>query len=87
MAANQLQTTNDVSSQSLMKIQSTNFSVQSDESVYLEELQILIVALKSSVLSTAMFNSFVVPISWLSLAGSTTTYKKNHDDCNIPIDQ
>ena len=36
----------------------------------------LIVALKSVVFSTAMFNSFDVPMSWLSLAGSTATYNK-----------
>ena len=35
-----------------------------------------IIALKSYVLSTSMFNSFVVPLSWLSLVGSTTTYIK-----------
>ena len=36
----------------------------------------LVVALKSSVLSTAMFNSFAIPMSWLSLAGYTATYSE-----------
>lgn len=68
------QTTKYVSSQPIMKIQSTKYQVEGDVSLYPEALQMLIVALKHSVLSTAMFNSVDVPLSWLSLVGSTTTY-------------
>lgn len=67
------QTTNDITSQPLMKIQSTNFQVQADVSLYLDELKMLIVALKNFVLSKVIFDAFVVPVSCLSLAGSTTT--------------
>ena len=39
----------------------------------------LIVALKHSVLYTTMFNSFSVPLYWISLAGSTAMYIKALD--------
>ena len=52
MAANQSATIEDVSSQPIMKIQSTNYQVERDVSLYPKELQMLIVALKHSVLST-----------------------------------
>ena len=73
------QTTDDASSQTIMKIQSTNYQVEGDISLYPEELKMLIVALKNSILSTAMFNLFAVPLSWLSLAGSTANYSKAMD--------
>ena len=69
-------TTKDVTSQPIMKIQSTNFQVQGDVTVYPEELKMLIVSLQHSVLSRAMFNSFPVPVSWLSVVFSTATYNK-----------
>lgn len=62
-----------------MKIQGTNYQVEWDVSLYPEELKMLIAALKSFVLSTAMFNSFVVPLSLLSQARSTATYSKALD--------
>lgn len=73
------QTTEEVMSLPIMKIRGTNYQVEADESLYPEGLQMLVVALKSSVLSTAMFNSFLVPLSWLSQAGSTATYSKALD--------
>ncbi|KAL7592159.1 hypothetical protein Lser_V15G33908 [Lactuca serriola] len=72
-------TTYDVSSLPIMKIQGTNYQVEANVSLYHEELKMLIVALKSSVLSKAMFNSFFTPLSWLSQAGSTATYSKALD--------
>ncbi|CAI9302926.1 unnamed protein product [Lactuca saligna] len=54
--------TDEVLSQSLMKIQSTNYQVDPKVSAYPEELKMLIVALKRSPLSTAMFSSFSVPM-------------------------
>ncbi|KAL7586161.1 hypothetical protein Lser_V15G40639 [Lactuca serriola] len=68
--------TDEVLSQSLMKIQSTNYQVDPNVSAYPEELKMLIVALKRSPLSTAMFRSFPVPMIWLSRAASTASY--NH---------
>lgn len=73
------QTTVDVTSQPIMKIQGTNYPVEGDVSLYPEELKMLIVTLNRSVLSTAMFNYFVVPLSWLSQVGSTATYCKALD--------
>ena len=66
----------EVASQPMMKIQSTNYQVESNVPLYPEELKMLIVVLKRSVLATAIFNSFVVPISWLSMDTSTATYNK-----------
>ena len=79
MAALQSNTTDDASSQPIMKIHSNNYQVDGDVTVYPEELNILIVALRHSVLSTAMFSSFEVPMSWLSMAGSTASYNKTLD--------
>ena len=76
MAANQSQTTEDITSNPIMKIQSTNYQVLGDVDFYPEELRMLIVALQHLVLSTVMFRSFVVPLTWLSLDGSTATYSK-----------
>ena len=73
------QTTKDVSSHRIMKTQSTNYQVEGDVSMYPEALQMLIVALKHSILSTTMFNSFDVPLSRLYLVWSTTTYNKALD--------
>ena len=69
----------DISSAPVMKIQSTNYYVEGAISQCPEEFKMLIVALKHSVLSKAMFNSFSVPVSWLSQAGSTATYNKASD--------
>ena len=71
--------TEDISSTLVMKIQSTNYYVEGAISQCPEEFKMLIVALKHSVLSKAMFNSFSVPVSWLSQAGSTATYNKASD--------
>ncbi|KAL7617007.1 hypothetical protein Lser_V15G03290 [Lactuca serriola] len=76
MAATQ-SNTDEVISQLLMKIQSTNYQVDPNVSSYPEELKMLVVALKRSPLSTAMFNSFSVPMSWLSMATSTASYNYN----------
>ena len=62
-----------------MKIQSTNYQVDPTVSSYPEELKMLVVALKTSPLSTAMFNSFSVPMSWLSMAASTASYNYTTD--------
>ncbi|KAL7609165.1 hypothetical protein Lser_V15G10960 [Lactuca serriola] len=71
--------TDEVLSQSLMKIQSTNYQVDPKVSAYPEELKMLIVALKRSPLSTTMFSSFSVPMVWLSRAASTTSYNHTAD--------
>ena len=71
--------TDEVLSQSLMKIQSTNYQVDPNVSAYPEELKMLIVALKRSPLSTAMFRSFPVPMIWLSWAASTASYNHTAD--------
>ncbi|KAL7591219.1 hypothetical protein Lser_V15G33877 [Lactuca serriola] len=71
--------TDEVLSQSLMKIQSTNYQVDPKVSAYPEELKMLIVALKRSPLSTAMFRSFPVPMIWLSHAASTASYNHTAD--------
>ena len=78
MAATQ-SNTDEVLSQSLMKIQSTNYQVDPNVSSYPEGLKMLIVALKRSPLSTAMFSSFSVPMTWLSLAASTASYNHTTD--------
>ena len=39
----------------------------------------LIVTLKPSILSTTMFSSYALPMSWLSLAGSAITYYNTLD--------
>ncbi|KAL7607148.1 hypothetical protein Lser_V15G19426 [Lactuca serriola] len=78
MAATQ-SNTDEVLSQSLMKIQSTNYQVDPNVSSYPEGLKMLIVALKRSPLSTAMFSSFSVPMIWLSLAASTASYNHTTD--------
>ena len=70
------QTTDENTSQPLMKIQSTNCQVQPDETQYPDELKKLIVALNHSVLSTIMSTSFSVPMTWLSLTGSTVVFNK-----------
>ncbi|KAL7602722.1 hypothetical protein Lser_V15G16687 [Lactuca serriola] len=71
--------TDEVLSQSLMKIQSTNYQVDPNVSAYPEELKMLIVALKRSPLSTAMFRSIPVPMIWLSRAASTASYNHTAD--------
>ncbi|KAL7604923.1 hypothetical protein Lser_V15G18161 [Lactuca serriola] len=71
--------TDKVLSQSLMKIQSTNYQVDPHVSAYPEELKMLIVALKRSLLSTAMFRSFPVSMIWLSRAASTASYNNTAD--------
>ena len=71
--------TDEVLSQSLMKIQSTNYQVDPNVSAYPEDLKMLIVALKLSPLSTAMFRSFPVPMVWLSRAASTASYNHTAD--------
>ena len=63
MAAIQNSNTNEVESQPLMKIQSTNYQVEANVSLYPEELKMRIVAVKRSRLATAMFNSFAVPMT------------------------
>ena len=72
-------TKKDVTSLPVMKIQGSNYQVESNVSLYPEELKMLIVALQHFVMSKAMFNSFAVPISWLSQVGSTATYSKALD--------
>lgn len=59
-----------------MKIHSSNFRVQRDVLKYPEELQMLIIALNHSVLSMVMSSSFSVPMTWLSLVGSTLVFNK-----------
>lgn len=76
MTANQSQTTKDVSSNPFMMIQSTNYQLLGHIDANPEGLQMLILALKHSVLSTKMFSAFDVPHSWLSIAASTATYSK-----------
>ncbi|KAL7601596.1 hypothetical protein Lser_V15G22692 [Lactuca serriola] len=66
--------TEEVLSQSLMKIQSTNYQVDPNVSSYPKALKMLIVALKRSPLSTAIFSSFPVPMTWFSMAASTASY-------------
>ena len=73
MAATQ-SNTKEVISKSLMKIQSMNFQVDPNVSSYPEELKMLIVALKKSALSTAMFSSFPVPMTLLSMVASTASF-------------
>lgn len=68
------QTTEYITSQPLMKIQGTNFQVKLDVSLYPKGLKMRIVSLTNFVLSTAVSSSFSVPLSWLSLAGSTTVH-------------
>ena len=63
MTAAQTNTTEDVVSQLIMKLQSTNYQVEADVSLYPQELKMMIVALQHSGLSTAMFNAFDVPMS------------------------
>lgn len=70
------QTTKDITLQPMMKIKSTNFQFHDNVFVYPEELKMLIVALQHSALSKVMFSSFFIPVAWLSLAGSTTTFSK-----------
>lgn len=79
MAAVQNSNTEEIESQPLMKIQSTNYQVESNVSLYLEDLKMLIVSLKRSGLATAMFNSFAVPMTWLLMAASTASYSKATD--------
>lgn len=76
MAANNLQTTDNISSNPLMMIQRTSYQILADVDAYPEGLWMLILPLKHSVLSTTMFSSFVVTHSWLSLAAATATYSK-----------
>ena len=71
--------TEDISSALVMKIQSTNYYVEGENSQCPEEFKMLIVALQHSVLSKAMFNSFSVPVLWLCQEGSTVTYNKASD--------
>ena len=59
-----------------MKIQSNNYQVESNVSLYPDDLKILIVVLKRPVLATTMFKSFVVPLTWLSIAASTASFNK-----------
>ena len=76
MAAVQNSTTEEIASHPMIKIQSNNYQVESNASLYPEDLKMLIVALKRSVLATVMFKSFAVPITWLSMAASTTSFNK-----------
>lgn len=69
------QTTDEASSQPL-NIQGSNYRVQPGESRYPEELQMLIVSLNHSFISTVMTSSFLVPMTWLSLADSTAVFNK-----------
>ena len=69
-------TTEEVISVPILKIHGSNYQVESDLSKYPDELKMLVVALHNSVLSKAMFDSFAVPMSWLSKAGSTASYNK-----------
>ena len=79
MAADPTTTTEGVAWQLIMKIQSTNYQVEGDVSLYPEELKMLVVALQHSVLDATMFNSFEVPMTWLSMASSTASYNKATD--------
>ena len=74
MVATQNTSTNEVLSQPIMKIQSTNYHVEGNVSLYPEELKMLIIALQNSGLATIMFNSFAVLITWLSMAASAASY-------------
>ncbi|CAI9277902.1 unnamed protein product [Lactuca saligna] len=69
-------TIEDTASQPLMKIQSSNLCVQCDVLKYPRELKMLIVALKHFVLSMVMSSAFSVPMTWLSLVGSTLVFNK-----------
>lgn len=70
------QTTDEATSQPLLKIQSTNYRVQPNVYAYPNELKMLIVSLNHSVLSTVMSTSFSTLLTWLSLVASTTMFKK-----------
>lgn len=70
----QSQTTYNITSQPLMKIQSTNYRVQPDVTQYPDDLKTFIVGLNHSVLSTTMSALFYVMMSWLSLSSSTVVY-------------
>lgn len=70
------QTTDDATSQPLLKIQSTNYRVQPYVNKYPEDLKMLIVALNHSVLSIVMLSSFSVLMTSLSLVGSTIVFNK-----------
>lgn len=76
MATTQSQTNEDITSHPIMNIQSTNYRVHDDVDAYLEGFSMLIVSLQNLVLSTAMFRSFAVPLTWLKLVGSTAIYSK-----------
>ena len=79
MVAATTNTTYEIASQPIMKIQSTKYQVDGDVSMYPEELKMLIVALQHLGLATVMFNDFDVPMSWLSVSGSTASYIKATD--------
>lgn len=67
-------TTDEATSQPLLKIQSSSYRVQRDVLQYPKPLQILIVVLNHSVLSTIISSSFSVPMTRLPLAGSTIVF-------------
>lgn len=79
MADTQNTNTEEVVSQPIMKIQSTSYQVEGDVSLYPNELRMLIVALQHSGLEKAMFDAFAVLMTWLSMAGSTSSYIKAMD--------
>lgn len=60
----------------LLKIQSTNLNLLLDVTQYPKQLEMLIVALNHSALSTIVLSSFYVPITWLSLVGSLVVFYK-----------
>lgn len=69
-------TTEDVTSQPILEISSSNYWVQHDVLKYPYELKMLIVALNHSFLSTIMDASFSVTMIRLYVAGSTTVFNK-----------
>ena len=79
MVSVQNSTTEEIASQPLMKIQSNNYQVESNVSLYPDDLKMLIVVLKRCVLATEMFKSFAVPLTWLSMVASTASINKGTD--------
>lgn len=63
-------------SQPLLKIQISNLCLLPTIDQYHEQLQMLILALNHSVLSLVLLSSFGVPMTWLSLVGSTIVFNK-----------
>lgn len=72
----QFNTSDEDTSQPMMKIQHTNLWLNPSIDGYHEELQMLVLVLNNFALHQALTSSFAIPTQWMSSATSNVVYNK-----------